>query len=216
MADLVRLAFCCLHRTIGSPRTRAQNTTRHQPALVAQDRRVPQASGAGFSSLAIRTGSVRSDSRTFVPAVIAPTADVGSCASTVTSPRSTLTRLVAPRNTVDMTLPVNGPGLMSPSETTDTASGRTSAMAGPSVESGFTRGKRVPRTSTSPPLTTPARRFVRPTNSATNGVGLGERGEAGGGGERGSSRERARAGGAADRRARLEVVGGADRGLFRA
>src|SRR5260370_32698998 len=145
MADVVGLAFRCLDRPVRSPRTGSKNTTRHQPALVAEDRGVRQASVAAFSSLAIRTGSVRSDSRTFVPAVIAPTADVGSCASTVTSPRATLTRLGAPRNTVDMTLPVNGPGLMSPAETTDTASGRTRAMARPSVGSGFTRGKPGPR-----------------------------------------------------------------------
>src|SRR5260370_27603890 len=116
MADLVRLAFRCLDRPVRSTRTGSKNMTRHQPVLVAQDRKVRQASVAAFSSLAIRTGSVRSDSRTFVPAVIAPTADVGSCASTVTSPRATLTRLVAPSNTVATTLPAHQPALTSPSQ----------------------------------------------------------------------------------------------------
>src|SRR5216683_2253110 len=167
--ELMRLAGCGGDRAVRSPRAASQDIARHQPPLMGQ-RRIGQASIAAFSSLAISTGSVRSDSLTRVPAVMAPTSDVGICASTVMSPRSTVTRLVAPRNTVDMTLPTSGPGLMSPSAFTDTASGRTRAMAGPSVVSGFTRGKRLPRTSTSPPLTTPVRRLVRPTNSATNGV----------------------------------------------
>src|SRR5260370_27367068 len=85
--ELVRLAFCGFQCAVGGPGPGAKTTPRHQPALVAENRTVRQASVAAFSSLAIRTGSVRSDSRTFVPAVIAPTADVGSCASTVTSAR---------------------------------------------------------------------------------------------------------------------------------
>src|SRR5260370_34301819 len=97
MADVVGLAFRCLDRPVRSPRTGSQNTTRHQPAPVAQDRRVRQASVAAFSSLAIRTGSVRSDSRTFVPAGIAPPAGGGRRARTLTSARVPLKQPGAPR-----------------------------------------------------------------------------------------------------------------------
>src|SRR5438105_4482963 len=51
-----------------------------------------------------------------------------------------------------------------------TASGRTSATAGPLVASVCTRGRRVPLTSTAPSRTTPLSRLVRPTKEATNGV----------------------------------------------
>src|SRR5439155_523935 len=45
-------------------------------------------------------------------------------------------RLTAPRNTTAMTVPTNGPSSISPSVTRDTASGLTSAIAGPSGTSG--------------------------------------------------------------------------------
>src|SRR6202022_3425547 len=87
------------------------------------------------SSLAIRTGSGRSTRRTRVPAGSADASAVGSWASTVISPRSTVTRLVAPRNAVAMIVPTSGPAA-SPLLARVTASGRTRATAGPSAASG--------------------------------------------------------------------------------
>ena len=49
----------------------------------------------------------------------------------VMSPRSTVTRLVAPRNVVAMTVPTSGPDSLGVSETIVTASGLTSAVTGP-------------------------------------------------------------------------------------
>jgi len=91
--------------------------------------------------------------------------DVGSWTRTVTSPRSTVTRLVAPRNAVAITVPTIGPPAAAPSGVIDMGSGRTRAIAGPSGALGCTSGRRVPRTSTVPPWTNPGKRLVRPTNS---------------------------------------------------
>ena len=69
-----------------------------------------------------------------------------------------------------MTRPTSGPGVASASGASETVSGRTRAIADPSGESAWTSGSRAPRTSTSPPFTTPAIRLVSPTNSATKEV----------------------------------------------
>ena len=80
-------------------------------------------------------------------------------------------RLVAPRNVVAMTVPVSGPASAASPEATVTASGRTSATAGPAGTPVSTSGSVVPRTTTVPePVTSPASRLDRPTNSATKGV----------------------------------------------
>src|SRR5438105_8261287 len=133
-------------------------------------RRFAHAWSGAASSLSISTGSGRSASRTRVPAGWAAASEVASWARTVTSPRSTVTRLVAPRKAVAITVPFRGPGVLSPSPASVTASGRTSATAGPLVASVCTRGRRVPLTSTAPSRTTPLSRLVRPTKEATNGV----------------------------------------------
>ena len=89
-------------------------------------------------------------------------------ASTVASPRSTVILLLAPRNVTAITVPVSGPDSV-----TVTASGRTSAIAGPLGVAGSTSGSAQPRTLTDPSLTVAyGSRLVRPTNSATNEVGL--------------------------------------------
>src|SRR5205814_1512592 len=82
--------------------------------------------------------------RTLVPAGCCEAAEVGSCASTVVSPRSTVTRLTAPRNATAITVPTSGPSCMSPSPASVTASGLTRAMAGPSGTSGWTSGTLAP------------------------------------------------------------------------
>ena len=69
-----------------------------------------------------------------------------------------------------MTVPISGPDSPSALPVSVTASGRTSAVAGPSGVSGCTSGMLAPRTSTAPPRTVPAILLVRPTKSATNGV----------------------------------------------
>ena len=48
-------------------------------------------------------------STTRLPAASADASEVGSWAMTLVSPRSTVTRLVAPRNVMAMTVPVSGP-----------------------------------------------------------------------------------------------------------
>ena len=96
--------------------------------------------------------------------------EVGSWARTVVPPRSTVTRLVAPRNVTAMTVPVSGPDSAVASDARLTASGRTSATTWPPGTSCSTSGSVMPRTSTSPPLTSPGSRLDRPTNSATNEV----------------------------------------------
>ena len=107
---------------------------------------------------------------TRLPAVRVVASDVGSWARTLVSPRSTVTRLVAPRKVTAMTVPVSGPDSAAASDARLTASGRTSATTWPSGTSRSTSGSVMPRTVTSPPLTSPASRLDRPTNSATNEV----------------------------------------------
>src|SRR6267378_2114491 len=152
----VRLAFELRDLSICAARALADHRPRAQPARL-------HASTGAFSSLAISTGSGRMASRTWVPAGYAAACAVGSWARTVISPRSTETRLVAPRNATVITVPVSGPGTDPSSAPSDTASGRTRATAGPFAAFGWTRGSRTPRTSTSPSRTVPARRLVRPT-----------------------------------------------------
>src|SRR5882762_459833 len=160
----VRLAFELRDLSICGTCALADHRPRAQPAR-------PHASTGAFStSLAISTGSGRIASRTRVPAGCAEAWAVGSWATMTMSPRSTLTRLVAPRNATAITVPISGPGTESLSEASETASGRTSAMAGPVGASCCTSGSSVPLTSTVPNLTVPGMRLVRPTNSATNGV----------------------------------------------
>src|SRR6185312_11295171 len=114
---------------------------------------------------AMSTGSGRIASVTALPAGSAVASKVGSCASTVVSPRSTVILLLAPRNVTAITVPVIGPDWL-----TVTASGRTSTVAWPSGVAGSASGSTQPRTLTDPPVTVPASRLVRPTNSATNEV----------------------------------------------
>src|SRR6266699_7173583 len=133
----------------------------HRPS--AQPARLHASTGA-FSSLAINTGSGRIASRTWVPAGYAAAWAVGSWARTVISPRSTETRLVAPRNATVITVPVSGPGTDPSSAPSDTASGRTRATAGPFAAFGWTRGSRTPPTSPSPSRTVPPSPLARPTN----------------------------------------------------
>src|SRR6267143_1217790 len=160
----VRLAFELHDLSICGACAVADHRTRAQPA------RLHASTGAFSTSLAISTGSGRIASRTWVPAGYAAAWAVGSWARTVISPRSTETRLVAPRNATVITVPVSGPGTDPSSAPSDTASGRTRATAGPFAAFGWTRGSRTPRTSTSPSRTVPSSRLVRPTNSATKGV----------------------------------------------
>src|SRR6266704_224856 len=54
------------------------------------------------------TGSGRMASSTRLPADSADASEVGSWAMTLVSPRSTVTRLVAPRNVMAITVPVSG------------------------------------------------------------------------------------------------------------
>src|SRR5437764_14384562 len=107
-------------------------------------------------------------SRIRVPAGWAAASDVANWVRTVTSPRSTVTRLVAPRNTVAMTVPTNGPEAPFASPSTLTGSGRINAIAGPCGTSVLTRGRRVPHTSTAPRATVPRTLFDTTTNYATN------------------------------------------------
>jgi hypothetical protein len=116
------------------------------------------------------TGSGRIVSPTRLPAGSFDASEVGSWARIVVSPRSTVTRLVAPKNVVAITVPTSGPGSPELSEDSVTASGRTRAVTGPSWVDRSTSGRSWPRTVTVPPLTVPASRLLRPTNSATNGV----------------------------------------------
>src|SRR5580704_19699525 len=88
----------------------------------------------------------------------------------VVSPKSTVTRLVAPRKVEAITVPVIGPDSPELSDASVTASGRTIAVTGPAGVNGSTRGRSWPRTVTADPVTVPASRLLRPTNSATNDV----------------------------------------------
>ena len=67
-------------------------------------------------------------------------------------------------------MPVSGPDSPELSDASVTASGRTSAIAGPGGVERSTSGRSRPRTVTVEPLTVPTSRLLRPTNSATNGV----------------------------------------------
>ena len=89
---------------------------------------------------------------------------------TVVSPRSTVTRLVAPRKVTAITVPTSGPE-------SDAESRRQRDRFRPHQRYHLavghirsTSGSVQPRTVTSPPLTSPASRLDRPTNSATNDV----------------------------------------------
>jgi len=106
-----------------------------------------------------------------LPAGSALASEVCSWAMIVVSPRSTVTRLVAPRNVVASTVPVSGPASADSPEATLTASGRTRATTCPAGMPMSTSGSSAPRTTTVPdPVTSPASRLDRPTNSATKGV----------------------------------------------
>ena len=110
------------------------------------------------------------DRATRRPAASSVASEVGSWAMIVVSPRSTVTRLVAPRKVIAMTVPASGPESADSSRARLTASGRTSAVTGPAGTPRSTTGRSRPRTVTTEPLTVPASRLVSPTNSATNGV----------------------------------------------
>ena len=70
-----------------------------------------------------------------------------------------------------ITVPASGPDPAALSEARVTASGRISAVTGPAGVPRSTSGQVAARApSRSLPLTVPASRLVRPTNSATNGV----------------------------------------------
>src|SRR5207237_980725 len=82
---------------------------------------------------------------TRVPAGLSAASAVGIWARTVPSPMSTVTRLVAPRKAVAMTVPTSGPSTVLSTATRETVSGRTSAIVGPSGESAWTRRGRTLR-----------------------------------------------------------------------
>src|SRR6202046_4112679 len=128
------------------------------------------APAAAAESADTSTGSGRMVRDTLLPAGSLAASAVLSCAMIVVSPRSTVTRLVAPRNVDAITVPVSGPESPVLSEARGTASGRTSAVTGPGGVDRSTNGRSRPRTVTVDPLTVPASRLVRPTNSATNEV----------------------------------------------
>src|SRR6266568_3425639 len=159
---LVRLSWPFHHRAIPL----AQRPARDERPFRGER----QATTVAVSSLWTSTGSGRSASRTRVPAGWSDAADVGSWARIVMSPRSTVTRLIAPRNATAITVPTSGPDWPSPLPAIVTASGRTSAIAGPVGTSCCTSGSCVPRTSTPPNFTSAGMRLVRPTKSATKGV----------------------------------------------
>jgi hypothetical protein len=62
-----------------------------------------------FSATETSTGSGRIDSATWLPALSSVASEVGSWAMIVVSPRFTVTRLVAPRKVMAMTVPASGP-----------------------------------------------------------------------------------------------------------
>src|ERR1700694_5156460 len=112
-SDEVRLALEVGNRAIVGARPLSHDGARAKAALSCQ--RVAHASTGAFSSLAMRTGSGRIARRTRVPVGCADASAVGSWARTVMSPRSIVTRLVAPRNDTAITVPISGPGTESPS-----------------------------------------------------------------------------------------------------
>ena len=95
----------------------AQDRAVTEPAVDGQRRMAPAhasspaATAAGSESADTSTGSGRMASTTRLPAASADASEVGSWAMTLVSPRSTVTRLVAPRNVMAMTVPVSGPEL---------------------------------------------------------------------------------------------------------
>src|SRR5215467_5297743 len=122
-----------------------------EPAVDGQRRTAPAhasspaAGVAGSEPADTSTGSGRMARVTRLPAGRAVASEVGSWASTVVSPRSTVTRLVAPRNVTAMTVPVSGPDPASGAcDAMVTASGRTSATTGPSGTSRSTSGNAQP------------------------------------------------------------------------
>src|SRR5450755_1161456 len=171
LARDVRLARGDLDGPVGRAGPAAQYCTRRQPTISGQ-RRAPAAHGSltAGASPDTSTGSGRIVSATWLPAGKSLASAVVSWARIVVSPRSTVTRLVAPRNVTAITVPVSGPESPELSAASVTASGRTSAMAGPGGVPRSTSGRSRPRTVTVLPLTVPASRLVRPTNSATNEV----------------------------------------------
>ena len=137
------------------------------------ERRVPAAHPAlaAADSAETSTGFGRIVRVTRSPADSEVASAVAIAAMTVVSPRSTVTRLVAPRNVMAITVPVSGPASADSPEATVTASGRTRATTGPAGTPLSTSGSVVPRTTTVPePVTSPANRLDSPTNSATKGV----------------------------------------------
>ena len=93
----------------------AQDRAVTEPAVDGQRRMAaahassPAAAAAGSEPADTSTGSGRMASTTRLPAASADASEVGSWARTLVSPRSTVTRLVAPRNVMAMTVPVSGP-----------------------------------------------------------------------------------------------------------
>src|SRR5204862_4794747 len=105
------------------------------------------------------------------PADRAPAAAGAIAGSTGVAAGSAVTRPGAPRNGVAIPGPVSGPASADSPAATVTASGRTRATTGPAGTPVSTSGSAVPRTTTVPePVTSPASRLDRPTNSATKGV----------------------------------------------
>src|SRR5260370_34975255 len=139
-------------------------------ATIGGERRVapaPSSASAGASA-DTSPGSGRIVSETRLPAGSAVASAVLSCARIVVSPRSTVTRLVAPRNVEAITVPVSGPAWPEESDASVTASGRTRAVTDPAGADGSTSGRAPPRAGTAPPLTMPGSPLPRPTNAATN------------------------------------------------
>src|SRR5207249_533915 len=144
-------------RAVGRGGSRPQHGARPEPALRGQRRAAPaHSSPAAGSAADTSTGSGRMASITRLPADSAAASEVGSWARIVVSPRSTVTRLVAPRNVTEITVPTSGPESSDECDARVTASGRTSAVAGPGDVDRSTSGKSRPRTVTVVPLTVPA------------------------------------------------------------
>src|ERR1035438_6825501 len=158
----MRLAIDNLHGAVRRDVTAPQHRAWSQPTIRGErrddQRRTSGAydsGSAGPSAADTRTGSGRIVRATRLPAGSAVASEVESWARIVVSPRSTVTRLVAPRNVEAITVPTSGPHSPELSDASVTASGRTSATTGPAGVAVSTSGRSRPRTVTVPPPTRP-------------------------------------------------------------
>src|SRR5258708_11237622 len=167
----MRLALGDRHGAVGHAGSPAQYRTGSEAASGGERRASPaHCSTSAGASTDTSTGSGRIVRETRLPAGSFVASAVLSCARIVVSPRSTVTRLVAPRNVEAITVPTSGPDSPELSDASVTASGRTNAVTRPAgVERSTTRRSRPPTVTVAPPPT-PPRRLVGPANSATNDV----------------------------------------------